>query len=102
MAIDFRLRQNSRICGDRAMTSRRTCSHRWFPDADATRDPHEAFAKTKPAYVESYKLWGSPWDSFPRSTVAAASATSTPAGAEEICAVDPASRRRSWSMVWAS
>ena len=84
------------------MTSRRTGpSAPLVPDADATRDPHEAFAKTKLAYVEFYKR-GFAMEFL----VEEYGGGSVPnlylqLVAEEICAVDPASRRRSWSMVWA-
>src|SRR5260221_11282115 len=56
MAIDFRLTKEQQDLRETARDFAQNVLAPLVPDADATRDPHEAFAKTKPAYVESYKL----------------------------------------------
>ena len=55
MAIVFRLTIEQQDLREAARGFAQNVLAPLVPDADATRDPHEAFAKTTPAYVESYK-----------------------------------------------
>lgn len=71
MAIDFRLTTEQQNLRETARDFAQSLFAPLVPDADATRSPHEAFAKIKPVSLSSL------WASSPRSTVAAAISTSS-------------------------
>lgn len=76
MAIDFRLTTEQQNLRETARDFAQNLLAPQVPDADATRSPHEAFAKIKPVMPSLISL-SSLWASSPRSTVAAASSTSS-------------------------
>jgi len=89
MAIDFRLTKEQQELREAARDFAQNVLAPLVPDADATRDPHEAFAKTKPAYVESYKR-GFAMGFLPKEYGGGSvSNLDLQLVAEEICAVDP-------------
>ena len=53
MAIDFRLTKPQEELREAARSFAQDILAPLVRDADATSDPHQAFAKTKPAYVEA-------------------------------------------------
>ena len=55
MAIDFTLTKQQQDLRDAARDFAESVLAPIVRDADGSPDPHEAFAKTKPAYVEAYK-----------------------------------------------
>ena len=88
-AIDFRLTKEQQELREAARDFAQNVLAPLVPDADATRDPHEAFAKTKPAYVESYKR-GFAMGFLPKEYGGGSvSNLDLQLVAEEICAVDP-------------
>ena len=89
MAIDFRLTTEQQNLRETARDFAHNVLAPLVPDADAARDPHEAFAKTKPAYVEFYKL-GFAMGFLPKEYGGGSvSNLDLQLVAEEICAVDP-------------
>ena len=55
MSIDFTLTKQQQELREAARDFAQSVLAPLVPDADATPDPHQAFAKTKPAYVEAYR-----------------------------------------------
>src|ERR1700751_71904 len=89
MTIHFTLTKEQNELRDAARDFAQTILAPLVRDADAARDPHEAFAKTKPAYVESYKL-GFAMGFLPKEDGGGSvSNLDLQLVAEEICAVDP-------------
>src|SRR2546427_6716019 len=89
MAIDFRLTNPQQELREAARSFAQDILAPLVRDADATPDPHEAFAKTKPAYVEAYKR-GLAMGFLPKE-YGGGSVTNLDLQlvAEEVCAVDP-------------
>src|ERR1700748_2117121 len=89
MAIDFTLTKEQQELRDAARDFAQNVLAPLVPDADAARDPQEAFAKTKPAYIESYKL-GFAMGFLPKEYGGGSvSNLDLQLVAEEICAIDP-------------
>lgn len=89
MPIDFRLTKEQQEIQENARDFAHNVLAPIVRDADRTPDPHEAFAKTKPAYIESYKR-GLAMGFLP-DTCGGLSCSNLDLQliAEEICAVDP-------------
>src|SRR6201998_979824 len=89
MTIDFTLTKEQHELRDAARDFAQTILAPLVRDADAARDPHEAFAKTKPAYVEAYKR-GLAMGFLPKEYGGGSvSNLDLQLVAEEVCAVDP-------------
>src|SRR5262245_17183116 len=89
MSIDFRLTKEQQDLRDAAQDFAQNVLAPLVPDADRAADPHEAFAKTKPAYVEAYKR-GLAMGFLPKEYGGGSVGNlDLQLVAEEICAVDP-------------
>jgi nitroalkane oxidase len=89
MPIDFRLTDQQEELRDGARSFAQGFLAPLVKDADASPDPHEAFAKTKPAYVEAYRR-GLAMGFLPAEHGGGSvSNLDLQLVAEEICAVDP-------------
>ena len=89
MAIDFTLSPEQRVLREEARDFAQNVLAPLVREADATPDPHEAFAKTKPAYIEAYKR-GFAMGFLPQEYGGGSvSNVDFNIAAEEICAVDP-------------
>ena len=89
MPIDFRLTKEQEELRENARDFALKVLAPIVRDADATSDPHEAFLKTKPAYVEAYKR-GLAMGFLPREYGGGGvSNLDLMLVAEEVCTVDP-------------
>jgi alkylation response protein AidB-like acyl-CoA dehydrogenase len=89
MAIDFTLSKQQEELRDNARDFAQSVLAPLVRDADATPDPHEAFVKTKPAYVEAYKR-GLAMGFLPKEYGGGSVGNiDLQLVAEEVCAVDP-------------
>ena len=89
MPIDFRLTNEQEVLRDAARDFAQNVLAPLVRDADALADPQEAFAKTKPAYVEAYKR-GLAMGFLPKEYGGGSvSNLDLQLVAEEVCAVDP-------------
>ena len=89
MPIDFRLTKEQEELRENARDFARKALAPIVRDADATPDPHEAFLRTKPAYVEAYRR-GLAMGFLPKEYGGGGvSNLDLMLVAEEICAVDP-------------
>jgi alkylation response protein AidB-like acyl-CoA dehydrogenase len=89
MAIDFTLTAAQQELRDNARDFAQNVLAPLVKDADASRDPQEAFAKTKPAYIEAYRR-GLAMGFLPKEYGGGSiSNLDLQIAAEEVCAVDP-------------
>ena len=89
MSIDFRLSKEQEDLRDAARDFAQNVLAPLVRDADASPDPQDAFAKTKPAYVEAYKR-GLAMGFLPKEYGGGSvSNLDLQLVAEEVCAVDP-------------
>jgi len=89
MSIDFTLTKQQQELREAARDFAQSVLAPLVPDADATPDPHQAFAKTKPAYVEAYRR-GIAMGFLPKEYGGGSIGNlDLQLVAEEICAVDP-------------
>jgi alkylation response protein AidB-like acyl-CoA dehydrogenase len=89
MPIDFRLTKEQEDLRDAARDFAQNVLAPLVRDADASPDPHNAFTKTKPAYVEAYKR-GLAMGFLPKEYGGGSvSNLDLQLVAEEVCAVDP-------------
>ena len=89
MPIDFRLTKEQEDLRDAARDFAQDVLAPLVRDADASPDPQDAFAKTKPAYVEAYKR-GLAMGFLPKEYGGGSvSNLDLQLVAEEICAIDP-------------